>query len=266
MALAAVETDGEAIANVLEVDRLSKRFGGLLAVNDVGFSCKRGETLGIIGPNGAGKTTVFNLITGFTKPSAGQIVFQGSNVTGNSPAHICRKGISRTFQGIRLFRNMTVWENVWLGQNERARYLIPFSGERGGEKLLREEVEALLKDFHLEAKADSQAGELAFGEMRRLEICRALATKPQLLLLDEPASGLSPVETTQLMDDLRRLSQSGLTIILIEHDMNVALGLSDRVIVLNFGELLAEDTPAGIRQNKSVIEAYLGNAAEAGHA
>ncbi len=248
---------------LLEISELSKSFGGLLAVKDVEVACAPGETLGIIGPNGAGKTTVFNLITGFTKPDKGRILFKGEDITRRPAAQICRRGIARTFQGIRLFRSMTVWENVWLGQNERARYLRPFSGRNGAERALRDEVDALLDEFHLLAKRDHFAGELAFGDMRRLEICRALATRPDLLLLDEPASGLSPVETAQLMDDLGRLAGSGLTILLIEHDMNVALGLSDRVVVLNFGELLAEGPPAKIRRDQVVIQAYLGAAAEA---
>ncbi|MGI9385335.1 MAG: ABC transporter ATP-binding protein [Methyloligellaceae bacterium] len=259
-----VETS--ATSALLAISELSKSFGGLQAVKDVTLDCAPGETLGIIGPNGAGKTTVFNLITGFTKPDRGLITFKGEEITHRPPAQICRHGIARTFQGIRLFRSMSVWENVWLGQNERAQYLLPFAGRNGAERALRDEVDALLDEFHLYARRDHIAGELAFGDMRRLEICRALATKPDLLLLDEPASGLSPVETAQLMEDLRRLAKSGLSIVLIEHDMNVALGLSDRVIVLNFGQQLAQGTPAEIRQNTAVIEAYLGSAAGAGHA
>ena len=248
---------------LLEVKGLSKFFGGLRALDDVDISCASGETLGIIGPNGAGKTTVFNVVTGFTRPTSGEIRFRGGSITHMTAAQICRLGIGRTFQGVRLFREMTVWENVWLGQNYRARYLNPLFWSRGvDEGALKEEVESLLSDFNLWARRDAKARELAFGDMRRLEVCRALATKPDLLLLDEPASGLSPVETAHLMEDLRRLSAAGMTIVLIEHDMNVALGLSDRVVVLNFGRLLADGPPAEIRKNPAVVEAYLGSVAE----
>ncbi|MCK0103249.1 ABC transporter ATP-binding protein [Pseudohalocynthiibacter sp. F2068] len=248
---------------LLEISGLTKRFGGLEAVSGVDFVCREKETLGIIGPNGAGKTTLFNLITGFTVPTEGRITFDGKNITGARPHRIVNHGIARTFQGVRLFRGMTVWENVWLAQNALVNFMFPtFFSSRGREESLRAEAEQLLSDFHLLGKKDSKAGDLAFGDMRRLEICRALATQPKLLLLDEPASGLTPVETKQLIEDLRRLSRTGVTIAIIEHDMNVALGLSDQMVVLNFGKLLSTGTPDEIRNNPQVIEAYLGTAAE----
>lgn len=254
-------------STLLEIEGLSKHFGGLRAIDGIDVSCEQGETLGIIGPNGAGKTTVFNVITGFTRPTSGDIRLNGELISKRTASQICQMGISRTFQSVRLFREMTVWENIWLGQNYRANYLRSLFWRSGGdERELRDEVAGLLNDFNLWGKRNSKAGELAFGDMRRLEICRALATRPKLLLLDEPASGLTPVETTRFMDDLRRLSDGGLTIILIEHDMNVALGLSDRVVVLTFGKVLANGAPSDIRTNPAVIEAYLGRAAEAEHA
>ena len=252
---------------LLEVDGLSKYFGGLCAIDDITLSCQAGEILGIIGPNGAGKTTMFNVITGFTQATKGEVRFNGELITKKTASQICRLGISRTFQNVRLFREMTVWENVWLGQSCQAKYLQPTFWRRGvDESRMRAEVETLLHKLNLWPKKDAKASELAFGDMRRLEICRALSTNPELLLLDEPASGLSPVETTHLMNDLGQLSDAGVTIILIEHDMNVAMGLSDRVVVLNFGKLLAEGTPADIRANKTVIEAYLGSTAGTAHA
>lgn len=252
---------------LLEVRSLCKNFGGLEAVKNVRFECREGETLGLIGPNGAGKTTVFNLITGFVRPTSGQVIFAGRDLVGSSPSGVCRAGIARTFQGVRLFRNMTVWENVWIAQNARTNYLAPIQWFRPTEDpALSGEVERILEEFRLLAKRDVLAGELAFGDMRRLEICRALATRPRLLLLDEPASGLTPVETNQLIDELRQLSGTGLTIIVIEHDMHVALGISDRVIVLNFGQMLATGSPAEIRRNPEVIEAYLGSSVESAHA
>ena len=186
---------------LLKIEGLSKSFGGLRALDDVDLSCAPGEMLGIIGPNGAGDHGV-QPGDRITRPTSGEIRFRGGSITQMTAAQICRLGIGRTFQGVRLFREMTVWENVWLGQNHRAGYLNPLFWSRGvDERALKDEVESLLSEFNLWARRDAKARELAFGDMRRLEICRALATKPERLLLDEPASGLSPVETAHLMED-----------------------------------------------------------------
>ncbi|MGH2689566.1 MAG: ABC transporter ATP-binding protein, partial [Actinomycetota bacterium] len=221
--------------------------------------------VGIIGPNGAGKTTLFNIITGFVTPTSGRVFFDGAEITGRPPADVCALRIARTFQSVRLFRNMTVWENVWVGQNRMVGYglrsLLP---QRRRERVFSARVDHLLDAFHLGLKRHQLAGALAFGEMRRLELCRALATGPTLLLLDEPASGLTPVETRQLIEDLRGLRDEGLTLMIIEHDMNVAMGLSDRIVVLNFGEKIAEGPPGEVRASPEVVKAYLGHEALAG--
>lgn len=246
---------------VIAVEDLTKHFGGLKALEKVNVMCDQAEILGIIGPNGAGKTTLFNLITGFITPTAGRVFLFGDDITGHSASDIVRAGIARTFQGIRLFKRMTVREHVWLAQSHFAKNWIWTWGGRDAERELKKEADEILSMFRLHHKADQVAGNLPFGDMRRLEICRALATRPKVLLLDEPASGLTPVETQQLIDDLAKLPKKGISLLLIEHDMNVALGLSHRVCVLNFGQVLCIGPPQEIQRHPECMKAYLGEQA-----
>jgi len=248
---------------ILELKELTKRFGGLTAVDRVSMTVEEGEILGLIGPNGAGKTTVFNVITGIHRPDDGDVMFRGRSIVGLRPHKIAELGIARTFQTIRLFQNMTVMENVMSGRHCRTKSGVWASTVRGPAQKLEEEsvvaeAERRLRFMGILHLGDELAKNLPYGDQRRLEVARALATDPKLLILDEPAGGLNEQETLDLMDLIKSIRESGITVLLIEHDMKVVMGISDRVVVLDNGEKIAEGTPKEIQSNDRVIEAYLG--------
>jgi branched-chain amino acid transport system ATP-binding protein len=250
-------------ARILDVDQLTLRFGGLTALDNVSFDIKEGEILGLIGPNGAGKTTCFNAITGVYKPTSGTISFNGESLAGKKRFEITQAGIARTFQNIRLFPTMTALENVLVGADAQHTTGM-FSALFRLPKHRREEAEGhqrameLLKFMGLSRQADELAANLSYGDQRRLEIARAMATQPKLICLDEPAAGFNPQEKRVLMDLIRKVRDQGFTVLLIEHDMRLVMGVTDRIVVLEFGKKIAEGTPAEIRDNPAVIAAYLG--------
>ncbi|VBB07511.1 abc transporter [Lucifera butyrica] len=249
---------------LLKVNKLSKVFGGLRAVSNFNMDIAPGELIGLIGPNGAGKTTVFNLLTGVYVPTEGSIVFDDKSVAGLKPYQITQRGIARTFQNIRLFSDLTVLDNVKIAYHFHVKYGILESVLRIGRYMEGEaEVERrairFLEIFNLADKKDEIAKNLPYGEQRRLEIARALAAQPKLLLLDEPAAGMNPQETQQLMEMIRWIRKEfDLTILLIEHDMSLVMGVCERIYVLDYGSVIAQGTPLEIKNNPRVIEAYLG--------
>ncbi len=248
---------------LLEINNLNRYFGGLHAVNDVSFSVDEGMIKAIIGPNGAGKTTLFNLISGNLPPSGGTVLFKDEHIEGFQPYQIAVRGMSRTYQNIKLFHGMTALENVMLGRHvqSRAGFMagmlnLPWTWHE--ERQIRQKAMEFLELFEISEFADIEVTNLSFGQQRAVEFARALATEPKLLLLDEPAAGLNIYETAEIGQLISRIRDRGITVLLVEHDMSLVMDISDEIVVLSFGEKIAEDLPAAIQQNEEVISIYLG--------
>lgn len=250
---------------MLEVKNLGISFGGLRAVDNLNITIEKGELYGLIGPNGAGKTTAFNLLTGVYKPTDGQVVLDGEDITGKSTVEINKMGIARTFQNIRLFKQLSVLDNVKVGLHNDYKYstiagLFRLPSYFKTEKAMNEKAVEILKVFGLDTYKDTLASNLPYGQQRKLEIARALATNPKLLLLDEPAAGMNPQETQELMDTIRLVRDKfDMTVLLIEHDMKLVAGICERLTVLNFGKILAEGETSEVLNNREVIKAYIGD-------
>ena len=251
---------------LLEVSDLSKTFGGVLAVQNVSFSVDAGIVYSVIGPNGAGKTTLFNLITGIYEPNSGEILLDGEPVTGRAPHELARKGVARTFQNLQICMNMTAIENVMVGghlalDRNLIKGMLRFPSLRRADAVLREKAAELMAFVGVAAYLGAEASAMPYGALKRLEIARALAAQPRILFLDEPAAGFNPTESAEIDGLIRKIADSGITVVLVEHDMKMVMNISDRILVLNYGKKLTEGAARDVRRDPAVIAAYLGKAA-----